>query len=236
MIDVSAPRRVATAAAVSLSMIGCTSSPGPDGSSSAPAMTIAAGNDQVGLTDEVVPVRAAVKVTDQNGQPVPGVAVKFKPGFNSGKISLDTATTGADGIATAGDWTLGFVGANTLTASAAGVVNSPASFDATARDNLVLSYAAGFNQSATVGTAVAIPLGVLVMGAFSAAPIAGASVTFSVTGGGGSITGATTTTNAQGIATVGSWTLGPAPGANHLTATISWPGSWVFTMSATGTP
>jgi adhesin/invasin len=109
-------------------------------------------------------------------------------------------------------------------------------FAATALDNLVISHAGGFNQSAPVGSAVPVPPGVLVMGVSSAEPIVGATVTFTVTDGGGSITGATTTTNAQGIATVGSWTLGPVPGPNHLTATVTWPGTWFLTMAATGTP
>lgn len=43
-------------------------------------------------------------------------------------------------------------------------------------------------------------------------------VIFAVTGGGGSLTGGTIVTNSSGIATVGSWTMGPAAGANTLTA------------------
>jgi hypothetical protein len=50
------------------------------------------------------------------------------------------------------------------------------------------------------------------------APVAGAVVTFSVTSGGGTVTGATATSNASGVATVGSWTLGTAAGANTLSA------------------
>jgi hypothetical protein len=49
--------------------------------------------------------------------------------------------------------------------------------------------------------------------------VPGVQVVFAVTGGGGSLTGGTITTNANGVATVGSWTMGPAAGANTLTAT-----------------
>ena len=49
-------------------------------------------------------------------------------------------------------------------------------------------------------------------------PLAGAHVTFSVATGGGMVTGENATTDALGIATVGSWTLGPAPGTNTLVA------------------
>jgi hypothetical protein len=52
-------------------------------------------------------------------------------------------------------------------------------------------------------------------------PIGGVHVTFSVTAGGGSVTGANVTSNASGVATVGSWRLGTAAGPNTLTATAS---------------
>ena len=51
-------------------------------------------------------------------------------------------------------------------------------------------------------------------------PVGGAHVTFAVTAGGGSITGGSATSNASGIATVGSWTLGATAGVNTLTATV----------------
>ena len=51
------------------------------------------------------------------------------------------------------------------------------------------------------------------------AAVGGVHVTFTVTSGGGSITGGNATSNASGIATVGSWTLGTTPGVNTLTAT-----------------
>jgi hypothetical protein len=51
--------------------------------------------------------------------------------------------------------------------------------------------------------------------------VGGVTVTFAVTAGGGSISGATPMTNSGGIATVGSWTTGPVPGVNTLTATVT---------------
>ena len=50
--------------------------------------------------------------------------------------------------------------------------------------------------------------------------VPGVQVLFAVTGGGGSLTGGTITTNATGVATVGSWTMGASAGANTLTATV----------------
>ncbi len=54
----------------------------------------------------------------------------------------------------------------------------------------------------------------------SGAPVAGISVTFSVTSGGGTITGPTVVTGADGVAAVGSWTLGTA-GPNTVKATVN---------------
>ncbi|CAN5212664.1 hypothetical protein BH09GEM1_BH09GEM1_14230 [soil metagenome] len=51
------------------------------------------------------------------------------------------------------------------------------------------------------------------------APVQGTAVTFAVTAGGGSITGASATTDASGIATLSAWTLGPIAGTNAITAT-----------------
>ena len=58
-------------------------------------------------------------------------------------------------------------------------------------------------------------------------------VLLAVTAGGGTLTGAAATTNAAGVATAGSWTLGPAAGQNTVTATV---GSLTpVTFNATGT-
>ena len=62
-------------------------------------------------------------------------------------------------------------------------------------------------------------------------PLAGATVTFTVTSGGGSVTGATQTTNASGIATVGSWTLG-SNSVNVLQATTGNLAAVTFTALA----
>jgi pre-peptidase len=73
------------------------------------------------------------------------------------------------------------------------------------------------SQTGSRGAAVAEPPSVIVRDQ-DGAPLSGASVTFAVTSGGGSVTGASGVTNSAGVATVGSWTLGAAVGANTLTA------------------
>jgi len=79
---------------------------------------------------------------------------------------------------------------------------------------------AGDRQSAMAGTAVGVKPSVLVRDG-NGNPIAGRSVTFAVASGGGSVTSATVVTNASGIATVGSWTLGATANLNTLTATVA---------------
>ena len=73
---------------------------------------------------------------------------------------------------------------------------------------------AGNGQTVHVGTAVAVPPSVLVTDANNN-PVSGVAVTFAVASGNGSITGASATTDASGIATVGSWTLGTDRRGQH---------------------
>lgn len=87
-------------------------------------------------------------------------------------------------------------------------------------------------QTATVGTAVANPPAVRVTNAAGAA-VANVAVTFAVASGGGALGVTTTSTNAQGIASAGSWTLGPAAGTNTVTATVA--SLTPVTFTATGT-
>jgi adhesin/invasin len=82
-----------------------------------------------------------------------------------------------------------------------------------------IELAAGDDQTATVGEAVAVPPAVLVRDADDN-PLSGIPVTFSVTGGGGSVSGSPSVTGADGIAAVGEWRLGPAAGENTLQAAV----------------
>src|SRR5207249_1427704 len=100
-----------------------------------------------------------------------------------------------------------------------------------------ISVGGGDNQTALAGSALPTPPSVLVTDD-KAQPVVGVAVMFAVTSGGGGLTGAGQTTDASGIATVGTWMLGRVPGTNTLTATAT--GSGVqgnpVTFTATGTP
>jgi hypothetical protein len=83
-----------------------------------------------------------------------------------------------------------------------------------------ISMQAGDAQSATAGQAVAVRPSVKVVDA-SNRVVPNVSVTFTVASGGGAVTDPAPTTDASGIATVGSWTMGLATGSNTLTASVA---------------
>jgi len=92
------------------------------------------------------------------------------------------------------------------------------------------------SQSSIIKTAVPVPPAITVRDQNND-PLSGIEVTFAVTQGTGTITGANQTTDANGEASATAWTLGPTPGPNVVTASIA--GSGIngnpVTFTATGT-
>ena len=98
------------------------------------AVAASAGDAQTAPAGTAVAVAPAVLVTDGVGAPVPGVVVTFAVASGGGSVAGAAATTGSNGIATAGSWTLGAAaGTNTLTATVAGagITGNPVTFTAT---------------------------------------------------------------------------------------------------------
>ena len=89
---------------------------------------------------------------------------------------------------------------------------------------------AGDGQSAPPGNPVPIDPSVQVSNV-NGRPLSGVTVTFAVASGGGAVFGAVATTGANGIATVGQWNVGPSPGSNTLTATVTGLPSVTFTAT-----
>lgn len=198
----------------------------------AAALVKSAGDNQSATAGTAVAVPPAVTVRDSNGNPKGDVVVAFAVASGGGSVTGGTATTNAAGVATVGSWTVGAgTGTNTLTASAPGLAPVTFTAAATAGAAAALNKSAGDNQSAEPGTPVAVAPAVTVRDAIGN-PTAGVVVTFAVASGGGSVTGATATTNSAGVATVGSWTLGPGAGINTLTASSPGIGTVTFTASA----
>src|SRR5205085_267547 len=113
---------------------------------------------------------------------------------------------------------------------------SPVTFSATGTAGTAATIAANSatSQSATAGTAVSSPPSVIVKDA-KRNPVAHMAVTFAVAPGNGTITGASQTTNASGVATVGSWTLSATARPTTLFAYTTLFRSSPVTFSATGT-
>jgi hypothetical protein len=189
----------------------------------AASVAVQAGNSQTGVTGNAVATPPAVIVRDAFNNAKPGATVTFAATAGNGAITGATQTTNAGGIATVGSWTLGHVGTDTLTATVtgSGIGGNPVVFTATSQSATATAVAyVGDNQPGLVGYAVNVRPAVRVTD-LSSNPVAGLAVTFAVASGGGSVTGAAATTNGSGIAQVGQWVLGPAPGVNTLTATVA---------------
>ncbi|ABL65192.1 Lcl domain-containing protein [Chlorobium phaeobacteroides] len=91
------------------------------------------------------------------------------------------------------------------------------------------------SQSSVAGSAVAQPPSVKITDAFGN-PASGVDVTFTITGGEGSITGdGNVTSGPDGIAAIGGWTLGAIAGANTMTAVNAGYAGSPVTFTATGT-
>ena len=89
------------------------------------------GDGQTAVAGAEVPIRPAVRVLDEEGEPVEGFQVTFVVTGGGGSVSGDTQTTGGDGVARVGGWTLGTTpGTNTLEARAGSLPGSPVTFTA----------------------------------------------------------------------------------------------------------
>jgi len=193
----------------------------------------ASGGAQSGTVGQTLAAPLVVLVNDASSHPAAGITVTFAVTSGGGNVGSPTASTDAAGHAQT-SWTLGTgTGSQTVTATVSGAAGSPVTFFATASAAAasVVTKLAGDNQSYVAGQPVPTPPSVLVKDQFNN-PAAGVTVTFAVTAGGGSVSGASQTTSATGVATVGSWTLG-ASGPQTLTATVA--GSGVTGNPATFT-
>jgi hypothetical protein len=156
---------------------------------------------------------------------VAGVHVTFIfPASSGASIANASAITNAQGIASAGAWVLGTTAGNQeLMASvpaAPGVQSIYFNVTATAAAAATLTPLGSSGQLISPNGQVAQLPSVLVSDSYGN-PVAGAAVTFSVSSGGGSVAGADATSGANGVATVGGWTLGSTTGNNTLTASAS---------------
>jgi alpha-tubulin suppressor-like RCC1 family protein len=213
-----------------------------NGIAGAPAsIAINSGNNQSAVAGSVVPIPPSVVVKDAKGNLVPGVFVTFSVASGGGSVFGGTAVTDSTGIATVTRWTLGpTVGINTLTAAVTGIPMVTFTGTGVVGPAALIKPYAGMNDSATVGTTVAIPPAVQIADV-NGNEVSGVSVIFTVINYcrycrliKGILTDSVQTTGSSGVAAVGSWRLDTIAGTNALSANVAGLGSVEF--FAIGTP
>ncbi len=121
-----------------------------------------------------------------------------------------------------GTWTLGTTaGAQSVTVTVAGLTPLVFTVQAQAGAPAELQIVQGDNQFGVGGSPATIAPRVRVRDAFTN-PVAGAVVSWAVAAGGGNLAAATSVTDAQGLATAPTWTLGAGPaGEQAVLATLN---------------
>lgn len=110
----------------------------------AASMTVAGGDGQTAAVGVAVPTAPAVLLKDQYGNPVAGAAVSFAVASGNGTVTGAAATTGADGVARPGGWTLGIVSGVQQLRATAGTLGATLSATASVPTGCVVTnYALG---------------------------------------------------------------------------------------------
>ncbi|MEO5509063.1 MAG: Ig-like domain-containing protein, partial [Longimicrobiales bacterium] len=197
------------------------------------SLIVLSGNTQTGPAGSILPAPVSVRVADANGNGMAGIAVAFSVVQGGGSLATLSATSDANGIASAGSWRLGSAaGTNVVTATAAGVPAVTLTATATAGAATRAVILNGDNQSGPAGTALPVQPSIRLTDALNN-PVVGVQVVFAVTAGGGSVAAPQAVSNSDGVATAGVWTLGTARGTNTLSATVSGLAPLSFTATAT---
>jgi hypothetical protein len=158
-----------------------------------------------------------VTVLDEADAPVPGVTVTLEATGEGNTLTQPAGPTGADGIAV-GALQSTVPGEKVVSARLAGLrLSRTVTVTVTPRPAARIESIEGDDQEAPAGAPVPVRAAVRVVDD-QGQPVPGITVSFVVTAGGGRLEGAEQTTNAEGIARVGQWTLGTAPGTNTLEA------------------
>ena len=100
-------------------------------------LTVASGTGQIGEVNTALAEPFRVRVTDEFGNGVSGVAVNWTIASGDASVSAPSSTTSGDGIASVGVSVGGTSGAVTVNASVTGLASGPASFSATAVNKIV---------------------------------------------------------------------------------------------------
>lgn len=213
--------------AIAVSALSCSgdvpSGPNPPGTPG--NITVLSGDHQVGEVGVPLSLPIAVKLTDRAGNPLRGRKVTFTITSGGGSLSVASAMTDPEGVATA-TWIMGYVvdvEPQLVTARVTGVDGPSVTFSAVASFTAgTVSVVTGNDQVGQVSTPLPTQPSVRVTTSGPAgSPVRGVPVRWTVASGGGTAD-TVTTTNAAGIAT-SRWTLGNIPGMQSqvLRATVA---------------
>ena len=205
------------------------------------SLTGLSGGGQEGLPNAALDEPFVVVVRDQHGDPFEGAEVAFAVTAGGGTLSVETATTDAQGRA-ATTLTLGLApGPNTVKVTVGDL--EPVIFTALTRAvATTLSMVGGDAQQGPSGSPLPEPFVVSLLDQ-AGSPLAGAAVTFAVTAGEGFFAAAgeglvpvtRTTTDAQGRAAA-ALTLGRTPGVNSVEVTVAGLAPVTFTALGVAVP
>jgi TolB protein len=200
-----------------LAISGCSDSTGPNGRNTNSIRALASVPPTAVVGSEVAPSPTFI-VADKHLRPLAGIRVDFAVTGGGGSIGPASAVTGPDGTVST-HWTLGGQpGVNTLSASFGSSASAQYTVTSVAGPFAALVPFKGDVQRAPAGSALPAKLQAKAIDAYGN-PITAVPITFSVLSGGGSIDRGTVLSDEFGIATSGSWTLGPSAGVQRAVAT-----------------
>ena len=180
-----------------------------------------AGGNQEGVPGETLANPFVVEVRDADDNPLEGIVVTFVVLTGGGSLSATTATTDANGQAES-TLTLGISsGTNSVEVSVEGISRTEV-FSAEASlplpEPTTLSIVLGDNQTGLTSEALVNPFVIEVRDQYDA-PLAGVTVTFAISEGGGSLSSGMVMTDANGRAE-STLTLGSEPGTNTVEVSV----------------
>ena len=184
-----------------------------------------------GRVDETIP-GVIVEVRDQFGNPVGNTELEVRVVAGGGQVFPKTPTTDEEGRATL-DWVLGpTAGTQRIEVYADDARHALLEVEAAPGEPAAVAAVEGQGQVAPASQDVPEPPTVRVTDEFGN-PLEGHDVTFEVVEGGGSVQGSPARSDAEGVAGLDRWTLGPEVGEHRVEATLAGIASVIFHAEAT---
>ncbi|MDQ6611822.1 MAG: hypothetical protein M3Y64_05270 [Gemmatimonadota bacterium] len=193
---------------------------------------------QTGVVNTVISTAGSVRAVDQYGNAVQGEVVTFAIASGGGALSGTQQTSGADGVATAGAWTLGtLAGDQTVRATTSANVSTTLTAHAIGGAAVSIVAIDGDAQSGSAGKRLCTSPTVKLLDMYGngVGPI---PVVFTPVAGSGSVTTATALTDATtGRATVAGWILGSNATQTLIATSTALPGKQLtFTATTAAAP